>query len=84
VLVYTNGISETVAALPVDCPIDIVGAGDSVMAALTMSLVSGATLAEAAQVAMLVAGVTIRKLGTTGTARIHELSEIAKRYAVLA
>jgi sugar/nucleoside kinase (ribokinase family) len=84
VLVYANGISETIAALPVDGPIDIVGAGDSVMAALTMSLVSGASLAEAAQIAMLVAGVTIRKIGTTGTARIHEVLEIAKRYALFA
>ena len=80
VLVYANDISETIAALPVDCPIDIVGAGDSVMAALTMSLVSGASLAEAAQIAMLVAGVTIRKLGTTGSASVHEILDISVRY----
>jgi sugar/nucleoside kinase (ribokinase family) len=80
VLVYANDISETIAALPVDSPIDIVGAGDSVMAALTMSLVSGASLAEAAQIAMLVAGVTIRKLGTTGSASVHEILDISVRY----
>ncbi len=80
VLVYANGICETIAALPVDCPIDIVGAGDSVMAALTMSLVSGASLAEAAQIAMLVAGVTIRKLGTTGSATVEEIHAIYTRY----
>jgi rfaE bifunctional protein kinase chain/domain len=80
VLVYANGISETIAALPVDGPIDIVGAGDSVMAALTMSLVSGASLAEAAQIAMLVAGVTIRKLGTTGSASIHEIQLLYQKY----
>ncbi len=80
VLVYANGISETIAALPVDGPIDIVGAGDSVMAALTMSLVSGASLAEAAQIAMLVAGVTIRKLGTTGSASVQEILDISVRY----
>jgi sugar/nucleoside kinase (ribokinase family) len=80
VLVYANDISETIAALPVDSPIDIVGAGDSVMAALTMSLVSGASLAEAAQIAMLVAGVTIRKLGTTGSASVQEILDISVRY----
>lgn len=80
VLVYANGISETIAALPVDCPIDIVGAGDSVMAALTLSLVGGASLAEAAQIAMLAAAVTIRKLGTTGSASVPEILAVATRY----
>ena len=80
-LVYDQHTSISVAALPVDAPIDVVGAGDSVMAALAISVASGATLTEATQIAMLVAGVTVRKIGTTGTATIPELVDIANRFA---
>ncbi|MCE2851071.1 MAG: PfkB family carbohydrate kinase [Chloroflexaceae bacterium] len=81
-LVYAENASTEVSAIPVDAPIDVVGAGDSVMAALAISSASGARLAEATQIAMLVAAVTVRKIGTTGTASIPELVEIATRYAV--
>lgn len=53
---------------PVTGPIDIVGAGDSTTAGIVTSLASGATLAEAAVIGNLVASITIRQLGTTGTA----------------
>ena len=49
-------------------PIDPTGAGDSASAGAVMSLCSGATPAEAALVANLVASVTVRQLGTTGSA----------------
>ena len=64
-------------ALPISGPIDIVGAGDSVSAAIVSSLSAGANLREAAQLANLVASVTIRKLGTTGTASQREVLEAA-------
>ena len=80
-LVYADGASSTIDAIPVDAPIDVVGAGDSVMAALALSSASGASLVEAAQIAMLVAAVTVRKIGTTGTASIPELVDIATRFA---
>lgn len=53
---------------PVTGPIDIVGAGDSTTAGIVSSLASGASPAEAAVVGNLVASITIRQLGTTGTA----------------
>lgn len=53
---------------PVEGPIDIVGAGDSVTAGIVSALCSGANFAEAAMVGNLVASITIRQLGTTGTA----------------
>ena len=56
-------------------PIDPVGAGDSALAGLTLALAAGATLEEAALVGNLAAAVTIRKLGTTGTASPAELLE---------
>lgn len=49
-------------------PLDPTGAGDSVSAGAVLALTSGATPAEAALIGNLVASVTIRQLGTTGSA----------------
>mgnify|MGYP002623405657 CR=1 FL=1 len=59
---------------PVSDPVDIVGAGDSATAGIVTALMAGATSIEAAAVGNLVASVTIRKLGTTGTASPAELT----------
>lgn len=83
VLVYEHATYHQLPALPVDQPIDVVGAGDSVMAALALSAACGATLVESASIAMLVAGVTIRKIGTTGTANVSELFAIASQYGLM-
>ena len=53
---------------PVDGPIDTVGAGDSATAGIVASLLAGGTAIEAAAVGNLVASITVRQLGTTGTA----------------
>ncbi len=68
VLVVDEGQVTHVPAPPVTGPIDIVGAGDSAMAAIVTALCAGATPVEAAEVANLVASITIQQLGTTGTA----------------
>lgn len=60
---------------PVTGPIDIVGAGDSTTAGVVTSLVSGASLAEAAVIGNLVASITIRQIGTTGTATPDQVME---------
>jgi rfaE bifunctional protein kinase chain/domain len=57
-----------VPAVAVSGPIDPVGAGDTTSAALLASLAAGATLVEAAWVAVLAASITVQQLGTTGTA----------------
>jgi bifunctional ADP-heptose synthase (sugar kinase/adenylyltransferase) len=57
-----------VPGIRVGGPIDIVGAGDSVMAGIVSSLCCGARPAEAALVGNLVASITIQQIGTTGTA----------------
>jgi rfaE bifunctional protein kinase chain/domain len=57
-----------VPAYPVPGPIDPVGAGDSVNAAVACALAAGATLPQAGAFGNLVASITIRQLGTTGTA----------------
>ena len=62
-----------VPAVRVSGPIDPTGAGDSVTAGMVLSLISGATMPEAALVGNLVASITVQQLATTGVARPAEL-----------
>ena len=57
-----------VPGVPVSGPIDIVGAGDSTTAGIVSALCAGATPTQAARLGCLVASITIRQLGVTGTA----------------
>lgn len=57
-----------IPAVQLTGPIDPTGAGDSATAGAVLALTSGATASEAALVANLVASITVRQLGTTGTA----------------
>lgn len=70
-----DGTADHVPALPVRGPIDIVGAGDSVTANLTMALAAGATLREALELANAAASIVVHQLGTTGTASVAQLRE---------
>lgn len=64
-----------VPALPVRGPIDIVGAGDTVTATLTLALAAGATLHEALELAQAAASIVIHQLGTTGVATAVEIRQ---------
>ena len=68
-----GGEVEHHPALPVQGEIDIVGAGDAVMANLTATLACGAQIGEALELANAAASVVIHKLGTTGTAATSEI-----------
>jgi len=68
-----------VPGIPAEPPIDSVGAGDSVLASIAMALGAGATPAEAAELGNLAAAVTVRKIGTTGTATVEELAGMLRR-----
>jgi len=57
---------------------DVTGAGDTVIAVLTLALCCGANLYEAAEVANYAAGVVVGKLGTA-TTNIDELSAVIRR-----
>lgn len=72
-----SGEVAHVPALPVRGPIDIVGAGDSVTANLTAALAAGATLQEAIEIANAAASVVIHQLGTTGTASVQQVRQLA-------
>jgi rfaE bifunctional protein kinase chain/domain len=62
-----------IRTLRVSGPIDSVGAGDSALAGIAASLCAGATRREAALVGNLAASVTIRQIGTTGTAEPQQI-----------
>jgi rfaE bifunctional protein kinase chain/domain len=74
-LVQTDDGCRHIPAVRVQGPIDIVGAGDSVLAGITAALCAGASIVEAAEVGNLVASITITKLRDTGTASPQELLE---------
>lgn len=62
-----------VPAYPVAGPIDIVGAGDSCSAGITCAMVAGLTHEQAAAFGNLVASITIRQIGVTGTANPEQV-----------
>jgi rfaE bifunctional protein kinase chain/domain len=83
-----NGITTSdgtstwvIPGIPVPDPVDIVGAGDSVSAAVTSALAACATLPEAALLGAIVSSITVQQIGTTGTASPDQvLSRFADIY----
>jgi sugar/nucleoside kinase (ribokinase family) len=72
--VWVGGASPVLVSAPrLTVPVDPTGAGDSFTAGAVLALAAGASGAEAALVGNLVASVTVRKLGTTGTAMPSEV-----------
>ena len=61
-------------------PIDIVGAGDSVLAGIGLALCAGATPEEAAFIGNLVGSITVQQIGTTGTATKDDLMKRFDEY----
>ncbi len=81
ILVATAAGCQRVPAVPVSGEIDIVGAGDSCMAGLAAALACGAQPLEAAFFGGLVASVTIRQIGVTGTASPDQIrAQFIKHY----
>lgn len=73
--VWLSGTSGmAVPSVRVEGPTDPTGAGDSFTAGAVLALAAGATRPEAALVGHLVASVTVRQLGTTGTASVGDLA----------
>jgi len=79
ILLFTEAGCEQVPAIPVCGDIDIVGAGDSVMAGVVSALCCGARPREAALLGNLVASITIQQVGTTGTATPAQVRERFRR-----
>jgi len=74
-MLVSDPVVTHVPTLLVKGPIDPTGAGDSATAGAVLSLISGAAPAQAALVGNLVASVTVRQLGTTGTASPTQVLE---------
>lgn len=72
-MLVSDPVPTHVPGVPVEGPTDPTGAGDSATAGTVLSLAAGATLPEACLVGNLVASITIKQLGTTGTARPEQL-----------
>ena len=62
-----------VPAVKHSVPLDICGAGDAATAGIVSALCAGASPGEAAFLGNLAAGVTVRKIGDTGTAAPEEI-----------
>ncbi len=77
----TTGKPIHVPTVPCTGEIDATGAGDTVTAAIALSLAVGADIVEAAELANLASGTTIKKIGTTGW---PTPSEILSAFASLA
>jgi rfaE bifunctional protein kinase chain/domain len=81
--VCTPDTVTPVPGVPVEGPLDIVGAGDSANAGIMMGLAAGASLAEAAVIGNLVASITVQQLGTTGTATPAQVRARFRQYQEL-
>ena len=68
-----------IPAFDVEPPIDFCGAGDTFMAAFGTFWASGFEPEKAALFANAASAVTIKKIGTTGSATIHEILEVLKK-----
>jgi rfaE bifunctional protein kinase chain/domain len=74
--VYTDGKNTIhIPSHNVEPPIDICGAGDTFLSAFSCALAAGAKAHEAASFANIAAEVTIKKIGTTGTATAAEIEK---------
>lgn len=71
--VVEDGTVVRCPACKVEPPIDFCGAGDTFLAGFGTLLAAGAAPIQAAQVATLCSAVTIKKIGTTGTATREEV-----------
>ncbi len=78
VICEPGGKPTLVDGFPREDPVDIVGAGDTFLAALVSFLACGARAEEAASFANLAASVTVKKLGTTGSSSPQELLDRAR------
>ena len=76
VMTTTGGESVRVPARIQTGYIDVCGAGDACTAGIVSALCAGADNTEAAYFGNLTAGVTVRKIGETGTALSDELRSI--------
>lgn len=74
--VEQDGVQQLVETARQTGEIDVCGAGDACTAGIVAALSAGARPAEAAFIGCLASGVTVRKLGQTGTASPQEMLDL--------
>ncbi|MGQ9629233.1 MAG: bifunctional heptose 7-phosphate kinase/heptose 1-phosphate adenyltransferase [bacterium] len=74
-LLFEGEECHRIPALPVEGPIDVVGAGDTFLSAMSAGLCAGASFREAGFIGNAAASVTVKKLQQTGTATPEEIIE---------
>jgi rfaE bifunctional protein kinase chain/domain len=67
-----------ISAFKAEGEIDICGAGDTFLSALAVFTACGASLCDAAKYANAASCVTVKKVGTTGTASLSEIENVLK------
>ncbi|MEM7819783.1 MAG: PfkB family carbohydrate kinase [Candidatus Aenigmatarchaeota archaeon] len=77
--IFENGKCIDIPAIGDGQIVDITGAGDSVIAGLSLSLASNSSLEEAAYISNTIGGLVVRKPGTATVTR-DELKEALKKY----
>lgn len=77
--VLYDGACTVTPAIPVSGPVDTVGAGDTFISAAACALAAGMPLSDAVKIATAASAVTVRKLGTTGTASRDEIISMLGR-----
>lgn len=65
---------------PASAPLDIVGAGDAFLSAFMSAMACNAKPEEAIFIGNLAAGVTVKKINTTGSANINEILNMYKSF----
>jgi len=81
IIAASEGAVRVKPGIPVSPPIDVTGAGDTVLANIALALAAGASAYEAAEIGDLAGSVVVRKIGTTGTATVAELREALTQMA---
>ena len=77
--IVTDGdMTEKADAVLFDGEVDICGAGDTSLSAFSAAIAAKTGLKTAAQFAGLASGVTVRKIGVTGTASPEEIEALAQ------
>ena len=77
IVVAVEGKAIAIPGLKITGPIDTVGAGDAVVAAVAAAMAGGIDPVSASRFANLVAMITVQKLKTTGTASVAEILSAA-------
>lgn len=80
--IYEGEKIQHIPSIQIKGEIDTCGAGDTVDAGIAAALASGATLGEAAEIGDIAAKITIKKIGTTGTATPEEMMEFFDRHLI--